>query len=130
MFLLDTNIVIYFFKGQGRVAEHLFSVPPSEVALSTVTVYELEVGIARSASPDLRRAQLNRLLETVSVLPLNTEAARAAARVRSLLEQSGFPIGALDNLIAGIALAHGATLVTHNVSEFARVPDLSVVDWY
>jgi tRNA(fMet)-specific endonuclease VapC len=42
MFLLDTNIVIYFFKGQGRVAEHLFSVPPSEVALSTVTVYENE----------------------------------------------------------------------------------------
>ncbi|GIV17629.1 MAG: hypothetical protein KatS3mg022_3064 [Armatimonadota bacterium] len=96
MFLLDTNIVIYFFKGQGRVAEHLFSVPPSEVALSTITVYELEVGIARSASPNRRRAQLNRLLETVSVLPLDTEAARAAARVRSLLEQSGFPIGATD----------------------------------
>lgn len=130
MFLLDTDIVIYFFKGQGHVAEHLFSVSPSEVALSTVTLYELEVGIARSASPDGRRAQLNRLLETVSVLPLNTESARAAARVRTLLEQSGFPIGALDNLIAGITLAHGATLVTHNLSEFVRVPELSVVDWY
>jgi tRNA(fMet)-specific endonuclease VapC len=130
MFLLDTNIVIYFFKGQGRIAEKLSQAPPSQIALSTVTLYELEVGIARSADPERRRAQLRRLIDVVSVLPLDQQAAYAAAHIRMELERRGYPIGALDNLIAGIALAHNATLVTHNVKEFSRVPGLAVVDWY
>lgn len=130
MFLLDTNIVIYFFKGQGRVVEHLSSVPPSDLAISTVTLCELEVGIAGSASPERRRAQLSRSHETISVLPFTAEAARAAAHIRAIPEQSGFPTAVLDNLIADLAMAHHATLVTHNVKEFTRVPSLRVVDWY
>ena len=50
MFLLDTNTLIYFFKGQGKVAERLFAVPPGEVAISSVSLYEIEVGIAKSAN--------------------------------------------------------------------------------
>jgi tRNA(fMet)-specific endonuclease VapC len=49
MFLLDTNTLIYFFKGQGNVAERLFAVPPGDVAISSVSLYEIEVGIAKSA---------------------------------------------------------------------------------
>jgi tRNA(fMet)-specific endonuclease VapC len=130
MFLLDTNTLIYFFRGQGRVAEHLFSTAPAEVAISAVSFYEIEVGIAKSVQPAKRRKQFDDFLGAVSVLSLDRAAARSAAVVRADLETRGLPIGPLDNLIAGTALAHRATLVTRNTKEFSRLHDLSVVDWY
>jgi tRNA(fMet)-specific endonuclease VapC len=130
MFLLDTNTLIYFFKGQGRVAERLLATPPAEVAISAVSLYEIEVGIAKSAQPAKRRRQFDTFLAVVSVLPFDRPAARAAATVRADLERRGRPIGSLDNLIAGTALAHRATLVTHNTREFSRLPILTVMDWY
>ena len=66
----------------------------------------------------------------VSVLPFDHPAARAAATMRAELERRGRPIGPLDNLIAGTALAHRATLVTRNTREFSRLPNLAVLDWY
>jgi tRNA(fMet)-specific endonuclease VapC len=130
MFLLDTNTLIYFFKGQGKVAEHLFAAAPGEVAISSVSLYEIEVGIAKSAQPAKRRRQFDTFLAAVSVFPFDPTAARAAATLRVDLERRGLPIGPLDNLIAGVALAHRATLVTRNTREFSRLPGLALMDWY
>lgn len=130
MYLLDTNTVIYFFKEQGRVVERLLVTPPAEVTVPAITVFELEVGIAKSTQPNKRRQQLEQLLEVVTVLPFDRAAASAAARVRVALEKAGRPIGPFDTLIAGTALAHRAILVTRNTREFGRVPDLSIVNWY
>lgn len=130
MYVLDTNTLIYFFRGQGKVAEHLLATPPAEVAIPAVSVYELEVGIAKSAQPAKRRRQLDELLKVVTVLPFERTAAAAAAGVRSALEKAGRSIGPLDTLIAGTALAHRSTLVTHNTQEFKRVSKLALVDWY
>ncbi|HXX23345.1 MAG TPA: type II toxin-antitoxin system VapC family toxin [Terriglobia bacterium] len=130
MFLLDTNTLIYFFKGQGKVAEHLYAVAPGEVAISSASLYEIEVGIARSAQPAKRRRQFDTFLEAVSVFPFDRTAAQAAATLRVDLERRGLPIGPLDNLIAGVALAHRATLVTRNTREFSRLPGLALTDWY
>jgi len=130
MVVLDTNILIYFFRGQGRVAENLLATPPKEVAIPAISVYELEVGIAKSAQPAKRRQQFDRLLEVIAILPFDKGAAVAAARIRSVLEKAGRPIGPLDTLIAGTALAHHAALVTHNIREFKRVPNLTLIDWY
>lgn len=130
MYVLDTNTLIYFFRGQGNVAEHLLATPPAQVAISAVTVYELEVGIAKSSYPAKRRRQFDELLDAVRVLPFDRDAAAEAARVRAALEKAGQPIGPLDTLIAGTSLAHRATLVTHNTREFARVSKLTLVDWF
>ena len=130
MFLLDTITLISLFKGQGKVADRLFAVPPGDVAISSVSLYEIEVGIAKSAQPTKRRRQFDTFLAVVSVLPLDRAAARAAATVRVDLEKRGLPIGPLDNLIAGVALAHRVTLVTRNTREFSRVPNLAILDWY
>jgi tRNA(fMet)-specific endonuclease VapC len=130
MFLLDTNTVIYFFKGKGRVRERLSATHPADVTMSAVSLNEIEAGIAKSAQPARRRKQLDTFLAVVSVLPFDRSVARTAAEVRADLERRGIPIGALDNLIAGTALAHRATLVTRNKHEFSRVRGLSTVDWY
>ncbi len=130
MLALDTNTLIYFFKGMGRVGERLLSTAPSEIAVSTIVLYELELGLAKSSSPDRRRSQLDDMLRLVRLLPFDRSAARASARIRTELESSGNPIGPMDTLIAGTAVAAGATLVSHNLREFGRVPGLRVVDWF
>jgi tRNA(fMet)-specific endonuclease VapC len=130
MYLLDTNTLIYFFKGQGRIAERLLSTSPTEVAVSTLVVYEIEVGIAKSTQPAKRRRQLAELLSVIKVLPFDQAAASAAAGVRATLEGRGHPIGPLDTLIAGTAISQRATLVTHNTREFKRVAKLALEDWH
>ena len=77
-----------------------------------------------------RRGQLDQLLQAVAVLPFGIEEAKAAAALRARLEQEGTPIGPMDTLIAGTALAHRGVLVTRNVREFGRVPGLTVQNWY
>jgi len=130
MLALDTNTLIYFFKGMGMVGERLLATAPSEIAVPAVCVYEIEFGIARSNNPAKRRQQFDNLLDVLTVLPFDQAAATKAAGLRAALAGAGKPIGPLDTLIAGTALAHNATLVTHNVSEFSRVPGLSVMDWF
>jgi tRNA(fMet)-specific endonuclease VapC len=130
MFALDTNTVSYYFRGAGRVQERLLATPPSDVAIPSIVVYELEAGIAQSSQPSKRRAQLNELLNVVEVLPFDHAAAVAAAQVEAALRIAGRPVGPMDTLIAGTALANRATLVTRNTGEFRRVRALAVEDWY
>jgi tRNA(fMet)-specific endonuclease VapC len=130
MFLLDTNTLIYFFKGMGNVSTRLLQTPPKEVGVPSIVVYELGVGIAKSASPQKRNSQLAAFLSNVDVLPFGLTEAEVASEVRASLEKQGEPISQYDILIAATALANGATLVTHNTQEFARIKRLPIEDWF
>jgi tRNA(fMet)-specific endonuclease VapC len=130
MIVLDTNTLIQFFQGAGKVAERLLATPPSEVAVPSIVLYEIEIGVLRSRNPSARRLQLDELLSRVSILPFGMPEAAASAQIRVDLEQAGLPIGPHDTLIAGTALAHGATLATRNVREFSRVEGLRVINWF
>ena len=130
MFALDTNTLIFYFKGIGRVSHHLLQTPPRDIALPAVVLYELEVGIRRLDQPNKRRQQLAEFLRLITILPFDAKAALAAAEVRTTLERQGQGIGPLDTLIAGTAIGHGAILVTHNSGEFTRVQGLRCVDWF
>ncbi len=130
MWVLDTNTLIYFFKGEGRVAETLLRHAPGQIGIPTVVLYELEVGIAKTTSPRKRREQLNALTAATITLPFGRPEAQTAARTRASLEKLGTPIGPHDILIAATALAAGATLVTRNTREFGRIKKLKLEDWY
>ena len=130
MYVLDTNTLIYFFKGIGCIAENLFSVPPKDIAIPSIVLFELEVGISKSKSPKKRRAQLKNMTDIVNIIPFGYDEARIAADLRAKLEKKGTPIGPYDILIAGVAMSANSTLVTHNTKEFGRIPKLKMVDWY
>ena len=130
MYLLDTNTLVYFFRGEGDVSRRLLAAVPASILVPSVVVYELEVGLAKSQESARRRRQLEALLSAVRVVPFGVEEARAAAKVRARLEAEGTPLGPLDTLIAGVALAHRAVLVTRNTREFGRVAGLRVENWY
>jgi len=130
MYLLDTNTLIYFFKGVGNIAENLFSHSPKDISIPSIVVYELYVGIAKSNAPEKRIKQLNELLQQITIVDFGEKEAASSAKIRALLEERGTPIGPLDTLIAGTALANQLTLITHNTKEFSRVEQINVEDWY
>ena len=130
MFALDTNTLIYVFKGEGGVARHLFATPPTQVAVPTIVLYELYVGIAKSSAPGRRTQQLQGMIDVVTIMDFSARAAKESAEIRAALERAGTPIGPIDTLIAGIARANNAVLVTRNEREFSRVEGLKFVNWY
>ena len=129
-YLLDTNTLIYYFKGLGNVKERLLVCQPSEIVLSSVVYYELQVGILKSTSPQKRIAQLAILKNQVSWVDFDEKSAEATAQIRVELERIGKPIGSYDVQIAGMAMANDLILVTHNTGEFGRVSGLKVEDWF
>jgi len=130
MYILDTNTLIYFFKGLGSVAETIFSKEPANIGIPAIVIYEIQTGIAKSTSPRKRTLQLKNLTEAVAILPFSIAEAKASSIIRSRLEQKGTPIGHYDVLIAGTAMAHKGILVTHNLAEFNRVKGLKTEDWF
>ncbi|MEX0738217.1 MAG: type II toxin-antitoxin system VapC family toxin [Pseudohongiella sp.] len=130
MVVLDTNILIYFFKGLGDVSRRMLMVPPKKIGIPAIVIYELEYGIARSSSPKKRQQQLEELCSLVNVLPFGRPEAALTASIRATLDKKGTPIGPHDLLIAGTALANNATLITRNTKEFSRVPKLQLQNWY
>jgi len=130
MYVLDTNTLIYYFKGMGNVAERLLQTAPRDIAIPAVVLYELEVGIAKSNDTKKRRKQLDDFIALITVLPMGIKEAKTAANIRATLEKKGTPIGAMDTLIAGVVLANQGVLVTHNRKEFSRVEGLWIEDWF
>jgi tRNA(fMet)-specific endonuclease VapC len=130
MYILDTNTLIYFFKGLGNVAENLLAISPQEIGLPAIVLFELEYGIKKSKSPDTRIKQLGEICSFITVLSFTAMEAKMAAGLRMHLEKKGSPIGHYDILIAATALVHQGTLITNNVKEFERVPQLKIENWF
>lgn len=128
-FVLDTNTCIYALKLEERVVDRLRDHAPDDLAVTIITVAELWFGAAKSARPAAARREIDAFLEPFDVLPFDRQAAEAYARSRLSLGRIGRPIGERDLLIASIALSRGLAVVTHNVSEFGRVPGLTIEDW-
>ena len=130
MYLLDTNTLIYFFKGLGNVSQHLFVQEPKKIFIPSIVVYELEVGIAKSDDPAKRIKQLDQLLAQTNTLEFGLKEAKESAAIRVELEKEGTPIGPMDTLIAGMARAHNLILITRNTKEFKRIMGLNLENWY
>lgn len=130
MFLLDTKICIYAMKNSfPALSEKLFSINPSEIFISSVTVGELEYGAARSKWGERSRNIMNIFLSAYTVLPFDQEDARLSGRLRAELAGAGTPIGPYDIQIAAQGISRCLTVVTHNTGEFSRVPGIMLEDW-
>ena len=129
-FLLDTNICIYLIKNRPpEVLEKFKQHPPSEVAISTITLFELEYGAEKSNRKQQAQKALKKFLSPLDIVDLDQAAANEAAIIRAQLEKKGTPIGPYDILIAGLARSRSMTLVTNNTKEFSRVDGLLLENW-
>lgn len=119
-----------FLKGHPAVRAQLQALRPSEVAVSTVSIMEIEFGLEKNPAARTKYADLwNDFLQDVTVLEYDRASAAQTARIRQALNSKGQPIGPYDLQLAGAALAHRLTLVTNNTAEFSRVEGLNLTDW-
>ena len=129
-YLLDTNICIYLIKKRPpKVLERFREHSPQDVAISTITLFELEYGVEKSQYRQRSEDALAKFLLPLSLIDLDRSAAMEAATIRAQLEKAGMPIGPYDLLIAGLALPRDMTLVTNNSKEFERIHHLRLENW-
>jgi tRNA(fMet)-specific endonuclease VapC len=130
--LIDASILIEAERGRLDLEPYVAQQPEEEFFLSVITASELLHGVHRAVQPEVRArrsACVEAILERFPLLPVNIVTARAHAQVWAELAAAGQMIGAHDLWLAATCIAHGLTMVTANVREFARVPGLAVEVW-
>jgi len=130
MYMLDTNVCIYVLRNRSSSLRHKFKVTKN-LCISAVTYAELCFGIENGTSSlkSDRWQQLETFSSLLLVEPLDKSVGQHYGRLRAWLKLKGMPIGNNDLFIAAHAKSLGAVLVTNNVSEFRRVPDLTIENW-
>ncbi len=129
-FMLDTNICIYLINKQPiKIIKKLKSIKTSDICIFSITSSELWFGVYKSSYPKQNSLALTEFLSSINTVNFNDEAAINYGQIRAHLEKKGKIIGAMDMLIGAHALAMNLTLVTNNIREFKRIPDLKVVNW-
>lgn len=129
-YLLDTNVCIQYLNGRSESIRKRFeSASPEDIVHCSVVKAELIYGALKSANPQRNLTRLNVFFGRFPSLPFDDYAAEIYGQIRWQLQKGGKPIGPNDLMIAAIAVAHDATLVTHNIKEFSRVKGLRYADW-
>ena len=130
LYLLDTNIVSYWMRGDERLIDRIRQHSPSDLSLSTITLAEIYYGIEKSPTKKReRRRKIKLICSQLEIHVFDELSAHQYGIVRSRLEIQGLVISERNLQIASIALANRLCLVTHNVKEFNRIDKLAVEDW-
>ncbi|MGD9591488.1 MAG: type II toxin-antitoxin system VapC family toxin [Candidatus Berkiella sp.] len=129
-YLLDTNICIYIIKlSPPLVIKKFHSLIIGDIGISTITLSELEYGVAKSSHKTKNEEALSQFIMPLEILEFDMAAASLYGKLRADLENNGKPIGAMDMLIAAHALSMNVTLVTNNEKEFMRIKNLKIENW-
>ena len=129
-YMLDTNICIYIIKQKPQsVIKRFKKAKISEIGISSITLSELEYGVMKSENPERNRLALAQFIAPIEIPAYDDAAAQHYGEVRAFLERKGTPIGSLDMLIAAHAKSLNSILITNNVTEFKRIPNLKIKNW-
>ena len=129
-YLLDTNIISYLMRGTyPSLAEKIFTMQPSDMAISSVTLFELQYGAEKKHWGDTLRNRMWQFLSPFTILPFDASDAISAGNIRAYLTNHGQPIGGYDVMIAAQGMARNLVVVTHNTGEFERIPGIQLEDW-
>ena len=130
MYLLDTNTVSDYLRGDTEVLSNLKKNHHSKVAISSITKYELFYGLLKNPKAHQKYGkQLKLLFQQAQNLVFDGETALIAAQIKDELTRTGKSIGDCDTMIAAVGLQHDLVVVTNNLKHFQRVKNLVVVNW-
>lgn len=129
IYFLDTDTCAFILRGKFMCAERVGAQSHQNVKVPSMVQAELLMGVRESANPIQTARKVDELLSPFEIVPFDAMAAAVYAEVRFSLKKTGNLISPNDLIIAATALAHNATLVTHNTREFNRVSGLQLADW-
>lgn len=128
-YMLDTNLCIRVLRDRPQTIRERFNAEADGLCISSIVLFELLYGAAKSARPIENRSEVERFASRLDVLPFDDDAAAHAGDIRVVLTRQGRMIGSYDLLIAGHARSRGLVVVTGNLDEFERVEGLRCEDW-
>ena len=129
--VIDTGVFIHWEREGGNTDFSRWS-SFGEPSISVITESELKVGVHRANTAERKSRRslfVSTILANVVVLPIDSQVAEIHSQIVSFLSQNGNAIGPHDNWIAATALKYDYELLTTNVAEFRRVPNLRVIDY-
>jgi predicted nucleic acid-binding protein len=122
--LVDTDVVSFLFKGHPLASAYQAILAGRQLAVSLITLAEIEYGMEVKNWGAPRRDLMRRFLARFTLLPPDSETARLWARIKSGCDKKGRPITFADAWIAASALQLNMPLATHNASDYAAVDNL------
>lgn len=128
-YLLDTNIVIYVLKRRPIQVQKTFNTNASRMAISSITLSELIYGAEKSQNVDQNLEAIDEFISHLEVLPYDAKTSQHYGQIKAGLEKKGEIIGENDIHIAAHTISQGLILVTNNLREFGRVPNLALENW-
>ncbi|MBT8520016.1 type II toxin-antitoxin system VapC family toxin [Polynucleobacter paneuropaeus] len=128
-YLLDTNIVIYVLKRRPIEALEAFNKNANRIAISSITLSELIYGAEKSANVDKNLEAVEDFVSHLDVFSYDAKASQQYGQIKAGLEKRGELIGENDIHIAAHAISQGLILVSNNLKEFKRVPNLALENW-
>ena len=130
-YLLDTNICIYLINEKPKKVLRKFEqFPVHDFGISSITHAELQYGVEKSKNKNINQDALDEFLLPLTILPFHGKRmVMCYGEIRAFLESKGKTIGPLDMLIAAHALSLDLTIISNNIKEFARIPNLKCENW-
>ena len=127
-YLLDTNICIYFLKGQFELGARIGDIGKERCLISEITVAELKFGAENSQKKDANRKVVDAFISHFAVLPIYT-CLDIYAKEKARLRKRGIVIDDFDLLIGSTAISNDLTLVTNNEKHFKQMHVIEVENW-
>lgn len=128
-YVLDTDMLIYFLKGEANVVACLNNKSADDISITIVNHTELLFGAFNSIKKKENLYKIQTFLETLAILPFCAESSYIFAKNKALLKQEGNIIADLDLMIASITLQHDCILVSNNTKHFERIKGLKLENW-
>lgn len=126
--MLDTNIVVAYLNGNEPIASKVVD-NIAKISISTLVVAELDYGAKASRQSSRNLSVLNRFIELVRIVPFDLNCARMMGTIKANLRKIGRPTGEVDVMIAAVAMAHKAELITGNTRHFEHIEGLKLASW-
>lgn len=129
MYLLDTDIVVFFLRGQSRVIRNVEIHASDPKAISVITHGELLYGALKSDRPAEYLAKVHRIAEIFPLIEVSRAVMETFASIKVDLERKGKRIDDFDLILGSTALLLNYTVVTNNERHFRDIPGLGIENW-
>ncbi len=127
-YLLDTNICIYFIKGQFELYKKIAEVGEQNCFISEMTVAEMKYGVENSKTIEAMRTVVEGFIPKFFILPIYN-ALDIYAKEKAKLRRQGLLIDDFDILIGATAVANNMIMVTNNIAHLSRLDNIVIEDW-
>ena len=129
IYLLDTDIVIYWIKGNRNISKNIISIGYNNISSSIITKTELLYGAYKSQNVEKNLETIHKLSKKMQFLDFSDSCQHIYARIKVGLVSKGMILDDLDTMIAATAIAYDLILVTNNSRHFSRIPNLIIENW-